>query len=98
MGNLFEFIETTMVARLISFILVYLSFVLPISFWLAYKKTMFYCGFSYTIAPMAVSSIFLWNQTQNKFNYITGLLFISSICMFINIYLCSVKYMKKREF
>ncbi|KZE06938.1 ABC transporter permease protein [Bacillus mycoides] len=35
--NLFEFIETTMVAS-ISFILVYLSFVLPISFWLGYKK------------------------------------------------------------
>ncbi|MCV5446050.1 ABC-2 transporter permease, partial [Escherichia coli] len=38
--NLFEFIETTMVAS-ISFILVYLSFVLPISFWLGYKKTIF---------------------------------------------------------
>ena len=35
--NLFEFIETTMVAS-ISFILVYLSFVLPISFWLGIRK------------------------------------------------------------
>ena len=39
--NLFEFIETTMVAS-ISFILVYLSFVLPISFWLGIRKLFYY--------------------------------------------------------
>ncbi|WP_141543842.1 ABC-2 transporter permease, partial [Bacillus wiedmannii] len=49
-GNLFEFIETTMLAS-ISFILMYLSFVLPISFWLAYKKTIFIAIFI-LIAPM----------------------------------------------
>lgn len=35
--NVFEFIETTVVTS-ISFILVYLSFALTLSFWLAYKK------------------------------------------------------------
>ena len=39
--NLFEFIETTLLAS-ISFILVYLSFVLPISFWLGYKNYSYY--------------------------------------------------------
>lgn len=39
--NLFEFIETTLLAS-ISFILVYLSFVLPISFWLGIRKLFYY--------------------------------------------------------
>ena len=89
--NLFEFIETTMVAS-ISFILVYLSFVLPISFWLAYKNY-FYCDFI-LIAPMAVSSIFFGINLEQIQLY-NSLLFISSICMFIISIFVSVKYMKK---
>ena len=61
--NLFEFIETTMVAS-ISFILVYLSFVLPISFWLAYKNY-FYCDF-YTNSTYGRFFYFLWNQPRTN--------------------------------
>lgn len=93
--NLFEFIETTMVAS-ISFILVYLSFVLPISFWLAYKKTIFIAIFI-LIAPMAVSSIFFGINLEQIQLY-NSLLFISSICMFIVSVFVSVKLYEKREF
>ncbi|KOS25061.1 ABC transporter permease [Bacillus anthracis] len=93
--NLFEFIETTMVAS-ISFILVYLSFVLPISFWLAYKKTIFIAIFI-LIAPMAVSSIFFGINLEQIQLY-NSLLFISSICMFIASVFVSVKLYEKREF
>ncbi|MDR4174237.1 ABC-2 transporter permease, partial [Bacillus nitratireducens] len=65
----------------ISFILVYLSFVLPISFWLAYKKTIFITIFI-LIAPMAISSIFFAINLEQIHLY-NSLLFISSICMFI---------------
>lgn len=93
--NLFEFIETTMVAS-ISFILVYLSFVLPISFWLAYKKIIFIAIFI-LIAPMAVSSIFFGINLEQIQLY-NSLLFISSICMFIVSVFVSVKLYEKREF
>ncbi|WP_346988323.1 ABC-2 transporter permease, partial [Bacillus sp. SW7] len=93
--NLFEFIETTMVAS-ISFILVYLSFVLPISFWLAYKKTIFIAIFI-LIASMAVSSIFFGINLEQIQLY-NSLLFISSICMFIVSVFVSVKLYEKREF
>ena len=58
--NLFEFIETTMVAS-ISFILVYLSFVLPISFWLGYKKTIF-ITIVILMAPIVILETLLSNQ------------------------------------
>ncbi|MED2765246.1 ABC-2 transporter permease [Bacillus thuringiensis] len=89
--NLFEFIETTMVASS-SFILVYLSLVLPLSFWLGYKKTIFIL-----IAPMAVSSIFFGINLEQIQLY-NSLLFIGSICMFIASIFVSVKIYEKREF
>ena len=92
--NLFEFIETTMVAS-ISFILVYLSFVLPISFWLAYKNY-FYCDF-YTNSTYGVSSIFFGINLEQIQLY-NSVLFISSICMFIVSVFVSVKLYEKREF
>ncbi|WP_263704223.1 ABC-2 transporter permease [Bacillus thuringiensis] len=93
--NLFEFIETTMVAS-ISLILMYLSFVLPISFWLAYKKTIFIAIFI-LIVPMAVSSIFFGINLEQIQLY-NSMLFISSICMFIISIFVSVKLYEKREF
>lgn len=93
--NLFEFIETTMVAS-ISLILMYLSFVLPISFWLAYKKTIFIAIFI-LIVPMAVSSIFFGINLEQIQLY-NSVLFISSICMFIISIFVSVKLYEKREF
>nr|WP_206773183.1 ABC-2 transporter permease [Bacillus cereus group sp. N6] len=93
--NLFGFIETTMVAS-ISFILTYLSFVLPISFWLAYKKTIFIAIFI-LIAPMAVSSIFFGINLEQIQLY-NSVLFVSSICMFIVSVFVSVKLYEKREF
>jgi len=93
--NLFEFIETTMVAS-ISLILMYLSFVLPISFWLAYKKTIFIAIFI-LIVPMAVSSIFFGINLEQIQLY-NSMLFVSSICMFIISIFVSVKLYEKREF
>ncbi|PEI74972.1 ABC transporter permease [Bacillus wiedmannii] len=93
--NLFGFIETTMVAS-ISFILMYLSFVLPISFWLAYKKTIFIAIFI-LIAPMAISSIFFGINLEQMQLY-NSVLFVSSICMFIVSVFVSVKLYEKREF
>ena len=90
--NLFEFIETTMVAS-ISFILVYLSFVLPISFWLAYKN--YFIAIFILIAPMAVSSIFFGINLEQIQLY-NSVLFISSICMFIISIFVSVKLYEKR--
>ena len=94
-ANVFEFIETTVVAS-ISFILVYLSFVLPISFWLAYKKTIFIAIFI-LIAPMAISSIFFGINLEQMQLY-NSVLFVSSICMFIVSVFVSVKLYEKREF
>ncbi|MDT3494304.1 ABC-2 transporter permease [Bacillus toyonensis] len=93
--NLFEFIETTMVAS-ISFILVYLSFVLPISFWLAYKKTIFITLFI-LIAPIAICSMFFQINLEQIQLY-NSVLFVSSICMFIVSIFVSVRVYEKREF
>lgn len=93
--NLFEFIETTMVAS-ISFILVYLSFVLPISFWLGYKKTIFITLFI-LIAPIAICSMFFQINLEQIQLY-NSVLFVSSICMFIVSIFVSVKLYEKREF
>ncbi|MFD6505807.1 MULTISPECIES: ABC-2 transporter permease [unclassified Bacillus (in: firmicutes)] len=93
--NLFEFIETTMVAS-ISFILVYLSFVLPISFWLAYKKTIFITLFI-LIVPIAICSMFFQINLEQIQLY-NSVLFVSSICMFIVSIFVSVKLYEKREF
>ncbi|PEB56478.1 ABC transporter permease [Bacillus cereus] len=93
--NLFEFIETTLLAS-ISFILVYLSLVLPLSFWLGYKKTIFIAIFI-LIAPMAVSTIFFGINLEQIQLY-NSLLFIGSICMFIASIFVAVKVYEKREF
>ncbi|ARJ23774.1 ABC transporter permease [Bacillus mycoides] len=93
--NLFEFIETTMVAS-ISFILVYLSFVLPISFWLAYKKAIFITIFI-LIAPTAIGTMF-FEISMEQIQLYNSVLFVSSICMFIVSIFVSVKLYEKREF
>ncbi|EJR43188.1 MULTISPECIES: ABC-2 transporter permease [Bacillus cereus group] len=93
--NLFEFIETTMVAS-ISFILVYLSFVLPISFWLGYKKTIFITIVIFMAPIVILETLFQINLEQIQlYNCV---LFVSSICMFIVSIFVSVKLYEKREF
>ncbi|PGA10966.1 ABC transporter permease [Bacillus toyonensis] len=93
--NLFEFIETTMVAS-ISFILIYLSFVLPISFWLAYKKAIFITLFM-LIVPTAICTMF-FEINLEQIQLYNSLLFVSSICMFIVSAFVSMKLYEKREF
>ncbi|WP_131100721.1 ABC-2 transporter permease [Bacillus sp. SYJ] len=93
--NLFEFIETTMVAS-ISFILVYLSFVLPISFWLGYKKTIFITIVIF-MAPIVVLEA-LFQIDLEQIQLYNSVLFVSSICMFIVSIFVSVKLYEKKEF
>ena len=93
--NLFEFIETTMVAS-ISFILLYLSFVLPISFWLGYKKTIFITIVIFMAPIVILEALFQINLEQIQLY--SSLLFIGSICMFITSVFVSVKLYEKREF
>ncbi|MBX9156290.1 ABC-2 transporter permease [Bacillus sp. A260] len=93
--NLFEFIETTMVAS-ISFILLYLSFVLPISFWLGYKKTIFITIVIFMAPIVVLEALFQINLEQIQLY--NSLLFISSMCMFIASTFVSVKIYEKREF
>ncbi|AMR04339.1 ABC transporter permease [Bacillus thuringiensis] len=93
--NLFEFIETTMVAS-ISFILLYLSFVLPISFWLGYKKTIFITIVIFMAPIVVLEALFQINLEQIQLY--NSLLFISSMCMFIASIFVSVKIYEKREF
>ncbi|HHT7238073.1 MULTISPECIES: ABC-2 transporter permease [Bacillus] len=94
-ANVFEFIETTMVAS-ISFTLVYLSFVLPISFWLGYKKSIFITLFI-LIAPVLILETFFQINLEQIQLY-NSILLISSICMFIVSVFVSVKVYEKREF
>ncbi|EDZ51099.1 ABC transporter permease [Bacillus thuringiensis] len=93
--NLFEFIETTIVAS-ISFILVYLSFVLPISFWLGYKKAIFITIVIFMAPIVILETLFQINLEQIQLY--NSMLFVSSICMFIISIFVSVKIYKKREF
>ena len=93
--NLFEFIETTLLAS-ISFILVYLSFVLPISFWLGYKKTIFITIVIFMAPIVVLEALFQINLEQIQLY--SSLLFIGSICMFITSVFVSVKLYEKREF
>ncbi|MBD8072254.1 ABC-2 transporter permease [Bacillus thuringiensis] len=93
--NLFEFIETTLLAS-ISFILVYLSFVLPISFWLGYKKTILITIVIFMAPIVILETLFQINLEQIQLY--NSMLFISSICMFIISIFVSVKIYKKREF
>lgn len=91
--NLFEFIETTLLAS-ISFILVYLSFVLPISFWLGYKKTILITIVIFMAPIVILETLFQINLEQIQL-YNT-LLFIGSICMLIASIFVSVKLYEKR--
>ncbi|OUB00826.1 ABC transporter permease [Bacillus thuringiensis serovar oswaldocruzi] len=93
--NLFEFIEMTLLAS-ISFILVYLSFVLPISFWLGYKKTIFITIVIFMAPIVILEALFQINLEQIQLY--SSLLFIGSICMFITSVFVSVKLYEKREF
>ncbi|WP_141525927.1 ABC-2 transporter permease [Bacillus cereus] len=93
--NLFEFIETTLLAS-ISFILVYLSFVLPISFWLGYKKAIFITIVIF-MAPIVVLEV-LFQINLEQIQLYNTLLFIGSICMLIASIFVSVKLYEKREF
>ncbi|AUB66909.1 ABC-2 transporter permease [Bacillus thuringiensis] len=93
--NLFEFIETTIVAS-ISFILVYLSLVLPLSFWLGYKKTIFIAIVIFMAPIIVLEALFQINLEQIQLY--NSLLFIGSICMFIASIFVSVKIYEKREF
>ncbi|QWU46828.1 MULTISPECIES: ABC-2 transporter permease [Bacillus] len=94
-ANVFGFIETTVVAS-ISFTLVYLSFVLPISFWLAYKKTVFITIFIF-IAPIVIVETFFQINLEQIQLY-NSVLFVSSICMFIVSAFVSIRVYEKREF
>jgi ABC-2 type transport system permease protein len=94
-ANVFGFIETTVVAS-ISFTLVYLSFVLPISFWLAYKKTVFITIFIF-IAPIVIVETFFQINLEQIQLY-NSVLFVSSICMFIVSAFISIRVYEKREF
>lgn len=91
--NLFEFIETTLLAS-ISFILVYLSFVLPISFWLGYKKTIFITIVIFMAPIVILEALFQINLEQIQLY--SSLLSIGSICMFITSVFVSVKLYEKR--
>ncbi|MCH4567596.1 ABC-2 transporter permease [Bacillus sp. ES1-5] len=93
--NIFEFIETTMVAS-ISFILVYLSLVLPLSFWLGYKKTIFITIVIFMATIVVLEALFQINLEQIQLY--NSVLFVSSICMFIASVFVSVKLYEKREF
>ncbi|MGD6889213.1 ABC-2 transporter permease [Bacillus mobilis] len=93
--NIFEFIETTVFTS-ISFILVYLSFVLPIAFWLGYKKTIFITIVIFMAPIVILETLFGINLEQIQLY--NNLLFISSICMFIVSIFVSVKLYEKREF
>ncbi|MBE5104216.1 ABC-2 transporter permease [Bacillus thuringiensis] len=93
--NVFNFMGTTMVTS-ISFILVYLSLVLPISFWLGYKKSIFITLFIIITPVLILEMFFQINMEQMQLH--NSILFISSICMFIASVFVSVKIYEKREF
>ncbi|MGE6595692.1 ABC-2 transporter permease [Bacillus proteolyticus] len=94
-ANVFEFIETTLIAS-ISFILLYLSFVLPISFWLGYKKTVFITIFI-CIAPIVILETFFQINIEQIQQY-NSLLFVSSIFMLIVSVFVSMKLYERKEF
>ncbi len=94
-ANVFEFIETTLIAS-ISFILLYLSFVLPISFWLGYKKSVFITLFILITPIVIVETFFQINMEQIQLY--NSLLFVSSIFMLIVSVFVSMKLYERKEF
>ncbi|WP_141532043.1 ABC-2 transporter permease [Bacillus cereus] len=94
-ANVFEFIETTLIAS-ISFILLYLSLVLPISFWLGYKKSVF-ITIVICIAPIVILETF-FQINMEQIQLYNSLLFVSSIFMIIVSVFVSVKLYERKEF
>ncbi|MEK4674555.1 ABC-2 transporter permease [Bacillus sp. FSL K6-2944] len=77
-------------------LLLYLSFVLPIAFWLGYKKSIFITIVIFMAPIVVLEALFQINLEQIQLY--NSLLFISSICMFIISIFVSVKIYEKREF
>lgn len=94
-SNVFEFMGTTVVTS-ISVILIYLSFVLPVSFWLGYRKSIFITLFI-LIAPVLILEMFFQINMEQMQLY-NSILLVSSICMFIVSVFVSVRVYEKKEF
>lgn len=90
-----EFITTTVIT-ISGFVFIYLSFVLPMLFWVSYKKATF-ITFFILIAPTAIGTMF-FEISMEQIQLYNSVLFISSICMFIISIFVSVKLYEKREF
>ena len=93
-GGTFEFITTTVVT-ITAFVFIYLSLVLPISFWLGYKN-LFYYAFI-LMAPIVIVEMFFQINIE-QIHLHNGVLLIWSICMLLLSVLASVKLYEKREF
>ncbi|MGE6538566.1 ABC-2 transporter permease [Bacillus luti] len=94
-GGTFEFITTTLVT-ITAFVFIYLSLVLPISFWLGYKKAIFITLFI-LMAPIVIVEMFFQINIE-QIHLHNGVLLICSICMLLLSVLASVKLYEKREF
>ncbi|MGH0676082.1 ABC-2 transporter permease [Bacillus luti] len=94
-GGVFEFITTTLVT-ITGFVFIYLSLVLPISFWLGYKKSVF-ITFFILIAPTAIGTMF-FEINMEQIQLYNSLLFGSSIFVLIVSVFVSIKLYEKREF
>ncbi len=94
-GGTFEFITTTLVT-ITGFVFIYLSLVLPISFWLGYKKSIFITLFI-LMAPIVIVEMFFQVNIE-QIHLHNGVLLICSICMLLVSVLASVKLYEKREF
>ncbi|MGR6009269.1 ABC-2 transporter permease [Bacillus cereus] len=94
-GGTFEFITTTLVT-ITGFVFIYLSLVLPISFWLGYKKSIFITLFI-LMAPIVIIEMFFQVNIE-QIHLHNGVLLSCSICMLLLSVLASVKLYEKREF
>ncbi|HDR7273139.1 TPA: ABC-2 transporter permease [Bacillus paranthracis] len=94
-GGTFEFITTTLVT-ITGFVFIYLSLVLPISFWLGYKKSIF-ITFFILMAPIVIIEMFFQVNIE-QIHLHNGVLLSCSICMLLLSVLASVKLYEKREF
>lgn len=90
-----EFITTTLIT-ITGFVFIYLSFVLPMLFWISYKKATF-ITFFILLAPTAIGTMF-FEISMEQIQLYNSVLFVSSICMFIVSIFVSVKLYEKREF
>lgn len=94
-GGVFEFITITLVT-ITGFVFIYLSLVLPILFWLGYKKSVFITLFILITPIVIVDTFFQINMEQIQLY--NSLLFGSSIFVLIVSVLVSIKLYEKREF